>query len=142
MNVFLFMSLALTGPNQPSAESRALAYLAREVPRWSGENKCYSCHNNGDAARALYTAVRLGYSVPPKALDDTTRWLVRPQQWHHNGESPFSDKKLAPIQFAAALAEAVAAGCDKEPLIRAAELVAEHQERDGSWQVDAPGTIG
>ncbi len=25
-------------------EERALAYLAREVPRWSAENHCYSCH--------------------------------------------------------------------------------------------------
>src|SRR5437588_8958798 len=100
------------GATESNPERRALAYLAQEVPRWSRENKCYSCHNDGDAARALYTAVRLGCSVPPKALRDTSGWLVRPQQWDHNGgESPFSDKKLARIQFAAALAEGVAAGC-------------------------------
>src|SRR5947209_17144775 len=150
MDAFLLVPLAvaLTGPNlsnptdcesavsetQLTAESRAVAYLVDEVPRWSRENKCYSCHNDGDAARALYTAVRLGCSVPPKALRDTSGWLVRPQQWDHNGgESPFSDKKLARIQFAAALAEGVAAGCVKErqALLHAAELVAEHQEKDG-----------
>ncbi len=38
-------------PGQPSPEARAVAFLAREVPRWSRENHCYSCHNNGDAAR-------------------------------------------------------------------------------------------
>jgi hypothetical protein len=162
MDALLFVSLVLigseTGRNgrngadsatsrakHAAAESRAVAYLVDEVPRWSRENKCYSCHNDGDAARALYTAVRLGCSVPPKALRDTSGWLVRPQQWDHNGgESPFSDKKLARIQFAAALAEGVAAGCVKErqALLHAAELVAEHQEKDGSWQVDAPGTVG
>src|SRR5713101_2057021 len=74
-----------SGPTESTAESRALAYLAQEVPRWSRENKCYSCHNNGDAARALYTGVRLSYSVPPRALHDTSRWLEQPQQWDHNG---------------------------------------------------------
>src|SRR5437879_5357235 len=66
------------GEVQSTAESRALAYLAQEVPHWARENKCYSCHNNGDAARALYTAVQLSYPVPPKALADTSRWLERP----------------------------------------------------------------
>ena len=146
------LAVALTGlmtdPGsevQSTAESRALAYLAQEVPHWARENKCYSCHNNGDAARALYTAVRLSYPVPPKALDDTSRWLERPGQWDHNGgEGPFSDKKLACIQFAAALVDALGAGCvkDRPALSRAAERVVEYQEKDGSWQVDAPGTIG
>src|SRR5712692_10613254 len=115
------------GQRQPGPESRALAYLAHEVPRWSPENKCYSCHNNGDAARALYTAVRLSYPVPPEALHDTSRWLARPQQWDKNGgQAPFSDKKLARIQFAAALVDAVDAGRvkDQQALTRAAELVA------------------
>ncbi len=46
------------------AEARAVAFLSREVPRWSRENHCYSCHNNGDAARALYQASRAGIRVP------------------------------------------------------------------------------
>ena len=37
-----------------SPEARAVAFLAAEVPRWFRENKCYSCHNNGDAARACW----------------------------------------------------------------------------------------
>src|SRR4051812_44142765 len=92
-------------------EVRALAYLAREVPRWSKENHCYSCHHNGDAARTLYLAVRLGRAVPARALADTTRWVERPAGWDHNGgEGPFNDKKLARLQFAATLAEARDAG--------------------------------
>src|SRR6266404_523267 len=86
-----------------SPEKRALAFLAREVPRWSAENKCFSCHNHGDAARALYTAVRFNEPVPAKALADTTAWLSRPQGWDKNGgEGPFNDRGLARIQFAAA----------------------------------------
>jgi squalene cyclase len=146
MNAFLLGPLAVTLAGlMAGPEQRAVSYLAREVPRWARENKCYSCHNNGDAVRALLTAVRLSHPVPPDALDDTRRWLKRPEQWDHNGgKGPYSDKKLARIQFAAALVTAVEAGLinDRKPLFRAAELVVEHQEQDGSWQVDAPGTIG
>src|SRR5437764_2849175 len=133
------------GPRPATPEARALGFLAREVPRWARENRCYSCHNNGDAARALYAAVRVGRTVPPAALADTTRWLERPEGWDHNGgDGAFSDRKLARLQFAAALAAAVDAGLakDRKALRRAAELVAAHQAKDGSWKVGAPGTLG
>jgi hypothetical protein len=132
-------------PAEATPEGRALAYLSHEVPRWSSENGCFSCHNNGDAARALYTAARLGRAVPPRALADTTRWLARPERWDHNGgDGPATDKGLARIQFAAALAEALDTGQlkDRQPLTRAAELVAQGQETDGSWTVGAPGSTG
>src|SRR5947209_5638785 len=93
------------GPRRPTPEQRAVAYLSREVPRWKAQNKCYSCHNNGDGARALYAAVRHGIKVMPKLLADNTAWLTRPRQWDENGgDKEFSDKKLARLQFAAALA--------------------------------------
>src|SRR5438046_8654969 len=114
-------------PAPTLAEQRALSYLAQEVPRWARENKCYSCHNNGDAARALYTAVRLAYPVPSKALADTTSWLAKPESWDRNGgEGPFSDKGLARLQFAAALVEALDAGLlqDRSTMIKAAEVIA------------------
>ncbi|APW61822.1 hypothetical protein BSF38_03351 [Paludisphaera borealis] len=148
-----FMTLIL-GCSIPSAaevsgtaapESRALAYLAREVPRWPVENKCFSCHNNGDAARALYQAAKLGDPVPDAALAETTRWLEHPERWERNGgEGPFSDKALARVQFAAALADAVDAGRskDRKALVRAADLVAGDQSGDGSWRVDAEGNVG
>jgi hypothetical protein len=140
--------LAALGPAAPAEatpEGRAIAYLCREVPRWSAENKCFSCHNNGDAARALYTAARLSRPVPAEALADTTGWLSRPERWDHNGgEGPAADKGLARIQFAAALVEALDAGLlkDRKPLERAADMMAERQETDGSWTVGAPGTTG
>ena len=130
---------------EQSPEDRALAYLAREVPRWAGENKCYSCHNNGDAARALFMAVRIKHPVPAEALADTTRFLSKPDDWDKNGpEGPFKDKKLARIQFAAALASAVEAGAlkDAQPLRRAAELLLELQQADGSWTTDAVAPLG
>ncbi len=127
------------------AIERALTFLAREVPKWSAENKCYSCHNNGDAARALFAARRRGFHVEPNALADTSKWLNQPEEWKHNGgEGVYSDKKLAAIQFGSALVDALESGerKGKTPLLRAAQIVAGFQDDDGSWKIDAQGTIG
>jgi hypothetical protein len=147
----LFLVVATGGlgghaaPPAPGAEERALGYLARAVPRWSTKNRCFSCHHNGDAARALFTAARQRRAIPAAALADTLRWLARPDRWDHNGgEGPFSDRKLARLQFAAALAEAHEAGLVKDngALAHAGHLVAGMQDRDGSWQVAADEPVG
>lgn len=133
------------GNTGPSPETRALAYLANEVPLWSRENHCFSCHNNGDGARVLYTAQRLSYAVPEASLTETTQWLARPLEWDDNrGEPGFGDKRLARIQFAASLMEAFEAGLieDREILVQAAELLLPDQREDGSWQVDAEAVVG
>ncbi len=134
----------------PAAEERAIAYLSREVPAWSRDNHCFSCHNNGDGARALYAARRQGYRVAPEVFSDTAAWLVRPRDWDVNRGDPrfsdnrFSDKKLARIQFSATLAEAFEAGLvrDRKRLIEAATALAAYQQPDGSWQVDQETTVG
>jgi hypothetical protein len=126
-------------------ERRAVEFLAREVPRWSVENHCYSCHNNGDAARALMDARKRGESIPTQALADTTAWLSRPEGWDKNGgEGPFSDKLLARVQFTSALASAVETGVigDRALLIGAARRLADDQARDGSWPVEDGGALG
>ena len=126
-------------------EAKALAYLSAEVPRWSSEHKCYSCHNNGDAARALYAAVRLGRSIGLEATGDTDRWLSRPEGWEKNGgDGPFSDKELARVQFASALASAVESGRikDRAPLDRAAARLVDDQLEDGSWKIDEQNRVG
>lgn len=124
-----------------SPEQRAVEYLTREVPRWQRENHCYSCHNNGDAARALFAAQRAGHAFADDVLADTVRWLRQPGEWDNNHGNPgFSDTKLARIQFAAALAEARLA--DRAPLLAAAESLLPYQERDGSWQVSTGGMPG
>ena len=58
MTGLIVAALVMFGPDD-SPEGKALAYLAIEVPRWSSEHKCFSCHNNGDGARALYLAIKL-----------------------------------------------------------------------------------
>src|SRR5216684_3436116 len=121
-----------------SPEDRALAYLIREVPAWNVEHKCFSCHNNGDGARTLYTAIRLKRAVPDEALTNSTRWLERPEDWVYDADDKsHSDLRLDRIQFGTALLEAMDAGHIKErkPLLKAAELIAAQQHRDGYWPV-------
>jgi hypothetical protein len=130
---------------QTPATTRAVEYLVREVPRWSRDNGCFSCHNNGDGARALYVAQQAGYRVPKSALVDTTRWLLTPADWDHDRANPaFGDKKLARIQFAAALAQAYDAEIvrDRPALMAAAKSLLPYQESDGSWQIDAGSAVG
>jgi hypothetical protein len=144
--IMLIPALLLVFPlNGSVAEVRAVNYLAREVPKWSTDNKCYSCHNNGDAARSLYVAQRFQFPLPPKTLDDTSAWLMKPQAWHKNGgDVEFKDDALARIQFASTLAEALHAGVLKAraPLLAAAEMIAKDQHRDGCWQGGFPGDVG
>jgi len=114
-------------------EERAIAHLSREVPAWFAENRCYSCHNNGDAARALILARMRAYAVPDTALRDTLEWLRHPERWESNrGDPRFSDKDLARLQFGVALA---AAG-GEPPLNSLLHM----QAPDGSWRV--AGEVG
>jgi hypothetical protein len=130
---------------EPSPVERAVAFLAREVPQWANANHCYSCHNNGDAARALIMAAKSGLLANRMPLADTLSFLRAPAEWDANGpDGPFKDKKLARIQFAATLADATTANllADREALARAAELVVELQQADGGWETDVAGAIG
>jgi Prenyltransferase and squalene oxidase repeat len=145
---FVFLLAAICMPLRaapPSPEQRAIDYLVQEVPSWSKGNACFSCHNNGDGVRALYTALRLHYPVPTDSLADSSAWLKLPTQWDKNPGNPaFSDKKLARIQFAAALVAGVAAGSinDNSAIAEAAASLLPDQEKDGGWQVDVGTFLG
>jgi hypothetical protein len=127
------------------AEARAVAFLGRQVPAWSRDNGCFSCHNNGDGARALYVASQKGYRIPKMVLADTTEWVTHPQRWDDNkGDPGFSDRRLADVQFAASLAAALKAGAssDRPALKSAASRVAQGQAEDGSWPIDVANAAG
>lgn len=127
------------------AEARAIDFLTREVPAWSRQNGCFSCHNNGDAARALYAASVKGHRIPVDALADTSSWITQPAKWDHNkGDPGFSDKRLANLQFAASLSAATKAGRVRDPgaMRAAARRVAADQGTNGAWEIDAQSTAG
>jgi hypothetical protein len=128
-----------------ASEAKAIRFLQREVPAWPQENHCFSCHNNGDAARALYTATRRGYRLPARALAETTAWVARPDRWEHNKGNPaLNDQRLANVQFGASLQAAVAAGKvnDPRPLQQAAQKIAADQGPDGAWHIDPQNAVG
>lgn len=140
MKLLTGIALALALLSCASPEERAVAFLAREVPAWPLKNKCFSCHNNGDAARALFAARERSIAFDPRALDSTREWLSRPDDWKNSGPpGEISDKRLAALQFAYALA---ASGREDAVLSQAAALVRDSQEADGSWAVDSSGLPG
>jgi hypothetical protein len=129
--------------NGDSPEAKAVAFLVREVPRWRKEHPCYSCHNNGDAARALIVAGQRGHDVAT-ALDDTLAWLRQPARWNEKmPQGGIDDKPLARIQFASALRLAVSNGrAAPTALHEAAGYVAADQGNDGSWPLDSSQSLG
>jgi hypothetical protein len=117
---------------------KALQFIAAEVASWEKDNHCYSCHNNGDGARALMMA---GHR--PDA--GTLAWFDSPQQWDQKTKSPgSSDLKLARMQFFVAAAAAKRAGFSikDQALIEAERLVLADQGADGCWIVDTGELAG
>ncbi len=126
------------------AERRAIAFLEREVPLWSKENHCFSCHNNGDGARALLAA-KSENRASKEALADTVDWLVHPERWEETQIDPaISGKPLARLQFASALVFAYKTGQvkDDRALRAATARLAEDQSADGSWPVQVDEALG
>lgn len=111
-------AIPLLGAPHPALR-KAVEYLSSEVASWRAGNGCFSCHNNGDGARALLAA-----SAPAEATRETLAWLSKPESW--------DAKPLARVQFASALLLM----SDAKALARAAELVAADQSADGHWKVD------
>ncbi len=145
----ILVALAIMAGGQSKSdratETRAIEFLKREVPAWSKNNGCFSCHNNGDAARALFTASGKGFEIPESVLVDTVSWLGRPGNWDDNkGDPGFSDKRLANLQFATALRTAIETGhiVDRRALDEAARKLTAGQSDDGSWKIDEGNTLG
>jgi hypothetical protein len=134
--------LKIDDPNG-AAIAKGVEYLKVEVPKWKAEHPCYSCHNNGDAARALLMAQAKGYHIGT-ALDDTLSFLKQPAKWDQNkAPSGFDDKTLAKIQFASALAVAERHGkAASTDLEAAAKLLVAEQKPNGSWELDDSQSLG
>ena len=136
-------SVQAQAPAGKEAAARAVAYLSAEVPKWRVEHPCYSCHNNGDATRALLAASGNGHAVGD-SLDDTLAWLATPARWDSNARRGGSEElPLARIQFATALVSMVAFGrAPQEALDQAAALLVGHQQEDGSFRLSDSQILG
>ena len=129
----------------PPAERRAIAYLAKEVPAWRPANRCFSCHNNGDGARAIFVAASVGVQLDTAVTKETSEFLAKPHLWDTNGpDGEFNDRQLARLQFANALAAAVAGGFvrDRQPLVAAAQILVTDQNKDGAWEFTGADEMG
>ncbi|MBL8852174.1 MAG: hypothetical protein JNG89_21055 [Planctomycetaceae bacterium] len=144
MIVVATRAIADDEPHPTDGTRRAIAFLANEVPDWPQQNRCFSCHNNGDGARALLVARLRGWDVPDDSLTETRNWLLHPEQWETTGGNPdYGDRRLVNVQFSGALA----ALADSEfaataSLLHAAKVLADLQFDDGSWAFEAEGQIG
>jgi hypothetical protein len=144
--VLISTAILIAQPSRPdshdAAIKRGVAFLSKEVPKWHAEHSCYSCHNNGDATRALIVAGMRGYDIG-SAVDETVDFLRVPSRWDQNkAPGGFDDRTLARIQFASALAVAARAGrAPDSTLVDAAKLVAADQQGDGSWTLDASKSL-
>lgn len=136
-----------TSPSEVARQDavrKGLSYLREEVPRWRKENGCFSCHNNGDGARALIRAHRIGKPFEAEGWRQTLDWLNHPERWRDNGGESFSDHELATLQFSIAYAEArhaqqiTRADADNRILSGLESL----QRDDGSWPGSSRATIG
>jgi len=143
----LVLSIGAVGQQKPDPYASTIAkgvdYLKVEVPKWKVEHPCYSCHNNGDATRALLVAASKGFDIGT-SLDDTLAFLKQSSKWDQNkAPSGFDDKTLAKIQFASALAVAERHGkATAADLEAAAKLLVAEQKPDGSWQLDSSQSLG
>jgi hypothetical protein len=154
LSLSLLAAIALSGCVAPSssevdsmeAGQRAIHYLSREVAAWNPEHNCFSCHNNGDGAAALFLA-GLSQATPatPDSLTNTVAWLKRPEVWHENkGDPAYSDFKLARIQFGGALLNAtyLDPSLFHPALPEAARQIAADQDADGSWKIETDSSPG
>ena len=144
--VIAVLAVAVAAAAQSTATDAAIArgvkYLSVEVPKWRAEHPCYSCHNNGDAARALMVASARGYDIGT-SLDDTIAFLRQPANWDQTQAAEgFDDKQLARVQFGAALAVAHEHGrALRADLEKAVKLLIADQKADGSWTLDQSQSI-
>ena len=139
-------ALPAAGSLQASGQTpvaRAVTYLAAEVPKWRREHPCYSCHNNGDAVRALLAAAGRGHATAD-AIDDTLAWLATPERWDSNaGRGGSEDLPLGRIQFASTLLSMVAFGrAPQTALDRAAGMLIAHQRDDGAFRLSESQILG
>ncbi|MEC7200004.1 MAG: prenyltransferase/squalene oxidase repeat-containing protein [Verrucomicrobiota bacterium] len=132
---------------RPSLE-RAIEFLGAQVPSWPRENQCFSCHHQGDGARALASARAQGWKLPAETLDSSQQWLEKLEDWHHQkGDPNAKDPLLADLQFSMTrmllMPSSMACETGSHQWFRlVGERLLPHQKEDGSWALESVPTVG
>lgn len=132
---------------RPSLE-RAIEFLGSQVPAWPRENQCFSCHHQGDGARALASARAQGWKLPAETLDSSQQWLEKLEDWHHQkGDPNAKDPLLADLQFSMTrmllMPSSMASETESHLWFRSVgERLLPHQKEDGSWALESVPTVG
>jgi hypothetical protein len=115
---------------------RAQEFLTRELAQWHAEERCASCHHDGDAARVLWS-FDAGFDALREArLAEHRHRLLRSSLWCDPQADPrFRDERLALVQRAAALHAALARGArlDVGAMESLFEALRAEQEEPGCW---------
>ncbi len=144
----LFVPTIFAGAIEPTeldkAIQRSIHYLAVEVPQWQKENDCASCHNQGDASRALIEAHRQKLFNGQSSLQTSIDWIGQPGHWELNRGLPeANDPTLSNLQFASTLLAAHKVLRPMPDAVKqAAEILAPLQQNDGAWIIAGGSQFG
>ncbi len=140
----LFGTIQAANLDTPS--QKAFRYLASESLQWARDNKCYSCHNNGDAARALFLTASDSNEFSNPQWNELFSWYRKPEGWI---DATNSDLDLSPtlglVQFGAASRSALRHAPSFSRATDASRLqsrILAAQHEDGFWRVESEGQIG
>ncbi len=139
-------SASSSTPVSDSAMRRAFNYLLDESSNWSGENNCFSCHNNGDAVRALLAYQQEPHTFAGSSWRKLLKWFDQPGEWLKSPSDEFGESPILTfIQFGTARLAAQSGGLmAKNRVIESAiqEELLKSQSPEGYWKVEPEGHIG
>ena len=129
-----------------AAINKAVDYLAQASLTWPIENRCFSCHNNGDTVRVLAQVEPTELRTHKDDWQATFQWLVQPHLWETSktDEAP-QNPVLAPIQFGSALVALRQANLLSPPsqtIDETVRLIVQGPDPAGFWPVEPAGHLG
>lgn len=125
-----------------AAIDRARRYLIAEEAAWRKDHRCFSCHNQGLALRAVWLAERQPSRLP--ADDPIARWVVEPGLWQVENRLGENDQSMADLLFARTALTAHRRGVIRltpQTLQQIAQRVASHLETGDRWPSDATSPL-
>ena len=131
-------------PDEP--ERRALAFLGREVPQWQRENRCFSCHNNGDGRTSALRFIEFAdRSERGRPGGDPRIPLATGTLGEERGRCRVQRQEARPVAIRLGrwpLPRVPDGSSITACVVQAADLLAMDQAEDGSWPIDEATAVG